>query len=111
MPDTKVAFDPVLGRIATPSTQAAPNRVEVLFHDALPGDVGGGTYERAASFAEELTPLVSVSLGANLQTALGSVQTGGVVELGDSERYNGTFTIDAAADERIELRARSRSTG
>lgn len=105
MPDTKVAFDPVLGRIATPAAQAAPNLVEVLFHDAFPGDLGGGTYERAASFAEKLTPLVPVSLGGNLQTALGSVQTGGVVELGDSERYNGTFTINAAADERIELRA------
>ena len=91
MPDTKVAFDPVLGRIATPAAQAAPNLVEVLFHDAFPGDVGGGTYERAASFAEALTPLVPVSLGGNLQTALGSVQAGGVVELGDSERYNGTY--------------------
>jgi hypothetical protein len=105
MPGTKVAFDPVLGRIATPSTLAAPRRVEVLFHDSFPGEVGGGTYERAASFAEGLAPLVPVALGGNLQTALNAVQTGGAVELRDSERFDGAFAIDVAADERIELRA------
>lgn len=105
MPDTLVAFDPVLGRIATPASQPAPNRVEVLFHDAFPGDVGGGAYERAASFAEALTPIVPVNLGGSLQAAIDAVQTGGVVELRDSERFDGAFAIDAAADERIELRA------
>lgn len=105
MPATKVAFDPVLGRIATPSSQTAPSKVEVLFHDGFPGDVGGGTYERAATFAEALTPVVPITLTGNLQTALTSVQSGGVVELHDSERYAGTFAINAAAGERIELRA------
>jgi len=100
-----VAFDPVLVLIATPASQAAPNRVEVLFHDAFPGDIGGGTYERASAFAEALAPVVPVILGGNLQTAIDSVQAGGVVELRDSERYDGAFTIDAGADERIELRA------
>ncbi|MBA3339000.1 MAG: hypothetical protein H0T54_04510 [Geodermatophilaceae bacterium] len=105
LPDTMVAFDPVLGRIATPASAAAPNRVEVLFHDAFPGEVGGGAYERAASFAEALVPLVPVNLGGNLQTAIDAVQTGGTVELRDSERFDGAFAIEAAADERIELRA------
>lgn len=105
MPDTKVAFDPVLGRIATPASAPAPNRVEVMFHDGFPGTIGGGSYERAASFAEALAPLVPLSLGGNLQTAIDSVQTGGVVELRDSERFDGAFAIDAGADERIELRA------
>jgi hypothetical protein len=105
MPATEVAFDPVLGRIATPSSQPAPNRVEVLFHDGFPGEVGGGTYGRAATFAEALNPVVPITLGGNLQTALTAMQTGGVVELRDSERYAGTFAIDAAAGERIELRA------
>lgn len=105
MPDAKVAFDPVLGRIATPAAQPAPNRVEVLFHDGFPGDVGGGPYERDASFAEALAPLEQVNLGGNLQNALDTVQAGGVVELRDSERFDGNFTIDAAADRRIELRA------
>ncbi len=105
MPDSLVALDPVLGRIATPAAAAAPTRVEVLFHDAFPGEVGGGSYERAASFAEALTPVAAVSLGGNLQTAINSVQTGGVVELRDSERFDGAFAIDVAADERIELRA------
>lgn len=105
MPDTLVAFDPVLGRIATPALQPAPTLVEVLFHDGFPGKVGGGIYERAAGFAEALAPPVPVNLGGNLQTAITLVQTGGVVELRDSERFNGVFAIDAAADQRIELRA------
>lgn len=105
MPEDLVAFDPVLGRIAAPASQPAPNRVEVLFHDAFPGDIGGGSYERSAHFAETLAPVVPVNLGGNLQTALDAVQAGGVVELRDSERFDGAFTIDAAADERIELRA------
>ncbi len=105
LPDPKVAFDPVLGRIATPASQPAPNRVEVQFHDAFPGDIGGGTYERGAGFAEALAPLIPVNLGGNLQTAITAVQAGGVVELRDSERFDGAFSIDAAVDQRIELRA------
>ena len=105
LPDTKVAFDPVLGRIATPSAQPAPNRVEVLFYDAFPGDVSGGTYERAASFAEKPAQLVQLNVGGNLQTAIDLVQTGGSVELHDSERYNGAFAIAADAGKHIELRA------
>lgn len=105
MPDTLVAFDPVLGRIATPSSQPAPTTVEVMFHDAFPGDIGGGSYDRASSFAEEMPPPVPVSLGVSLQGALTSVVSGGAVEIGDSERHDGAFTIDAAQEERIELRA------
>lgn len=105
MPADLVAFDPELGRIATPASTAVPGEVEVLFSDAFTGDIGGGSYERGADFAEALAPIVPVSFGGNLQTAIDAVQGGGVVELRDSERFDGAFAIDAAADRRIELRA------
>jgi hypothetical protein len=105
VPQNVVAFDPVLGRIATPATAGVPRLVEVMYHDAFPGDVGGGSYERAAKFAEELAPLTAVQLGNDLQAAITGVQTGGVVEIRDSERYDGAFSIDVSQDERIELRA------
>ena len=105
LPSTLVAFDPVLGRIATPSSLAAPDRVEVMFHDAFPGDLGGGSYERAATFSDTPQPVVPVNFGGNLQAAINTVSNGGVVELRDSERFDGAFTINAAQDERIEVRA------
>ena len=80
VPQNVVAFDPVLGRIATPACRQRPAPDRVMFHDAFPGNVGGGSYERAASFAEGLAPLIAVQLGNDLQAAFAGVQSGGVVE-------------------------------
>ena len=45
-----VAVDPVTGRIAFP-TGEVPDRVEVSYAYAFPGDLGGGPYDRQASVA------------------------------------------------------------
>jgi hypothetical protein len=104
-PATQVAIDPVLGRIATPTDQAPPETVEVQFHTALMGDIGGGAYERLAGFASALSPLFDVTVAGNLQTELDNAAPGGAVEIIDSETYSGAFTLDVAQDQRLELRA------
>ncbi len=104
-PDNVVAFDPELGRIATPTAMDPPELVEVMFHDAFPGDVGSGSYERASGFAVGLAPLVPVNAGDDLQTAIDGVQSGGAVEVRHSEREDGAFSIAVDSDARVELRA------
>ena len=103
--DNSVAFDPVLGRIATPQNDGPPDRVDVMFHDALPGDAGGSSYERAAGFAAELQPITPVTAADNLQVAIDGAISGGAIEIRDSERYDGAFSIGVNVDDRIELRA------
>jgi hypothetical protein len=104
-PVNTVSVDPVLGRIATPLSDPVPERVEVQLVTAFPSDVGGGAYERLSGFATELPLVASVSLGDDLQAALTLAQPGGAVQIDDSETYGGAFGIDAAVDQRLELRA------
>src|SRR5205814_7479630 len=47
-------------------------------------------------------------MGGDLQTALGAVQSGGSVQIGDSGRYDATLSISVDANERLELRAANR---
>lgn len=104
-PSNQVAFDPRLGRIATPQSAPVPQRVEIQAYTAFPGDVGGGSYERLAGFATALPIVANVVLGDDLQAAIDLAQPGGAVEIDDSEAYAGTFTVDVAVDQRLELRA------
>ena len=104
-PANVVAFDPVLGRIATPTAGPVPGRVDIEVSTGFPGDVGGGSYERLAGFATALAPVTSVTEADDLQAALAGVQTGGAVEIIDSETYGGAFAIAVDADQRLELRA------
>ena len=48
--------------------------------------------------------LNEVDASGDLQTALTSVQPGGIVEITDSETYSGVLSLDVAADQRVELR-------
>jgi hypothetical protein len=50
-PVDKIAIDPVLGRIAFPSSQPAPKaeEVSVRFHYGFSADMGGGEYDRDSS--------------------------------------------------------------
>ena len=53
--------------------------------------MGGGEYERANSFAIAGPANVAVAeQGGSLQSALDSVTGGGIVEIGDSGRYEET---------------------
>jgi hypothetical protein len=103
-PAGKVAVDPVLGRIAFADGQTeAPL---VTFHYGFSDDMGGGEYDRAATFDAELTPIEKVPAPhATIQGALNAVATGGAVEISNSGRYDETPTINVNAGQRVELRA------
>ena len=66
--------------------------------------MGGGEYERRKSFL--LTgSATTVTQGQSLQTAIDAVVGGGIVEIGDSGRYEETIAIKVDADKIVELRA------
>jgi len=103
----KIVIDPELGRIALPPGLPANTRVRVDYHYAFGADLGGGEYERAASFAEPATtvPLRVPQDHATIQAALTALGGQGVVEITDSGRYEEALNINVAASQRIELRA------
>lgn len=104
-PATLVAFDPVLGRIATPASDPVPASVEVMLHTGFPGGVGGGAYDRASGFATGLGAPNQITGADDLQTALDAAQPGGTVEITETAAFDGAFAIAADAEARIELRA------
>src|SRR5207244_1633527 len=102
------AIDPVLGRIALPADAAAGTAVQVDFHYGFSADIGGGEYERASSYESVQTPPQLLQVPGDhptIQAALTALGGAGVVEITDSGRYEETLHIDAAAGQRVELRA------
>ena len=67
--------------------------------------MGGGEYERRASFAIDRDADVEIAQGDSIQTAFNSVAGGGVVEIQDSGRYEETPTLAPDPAARVELRA------
>jgi hypothetical protein len=108
----KIAIDPVLGRIALPP-EKQNSAVRVTFYYGFSTDMGGGEYSREDSFTAELLPVVHVPLDpqqpssyATIQDALNALNgKNGVVEITDSGRYEGSFSIQVNANQHIELRA------
>jgi len=100
--------DPLLGRLALPPGLPAGTRVEVDFHYGFSGELGGGEYERSASFASTEVPPQTIRVPDDqptIQAALIALAGAGVVEITDSGRYEETLSIAANAHARIELRA------
>ena len=107
------AIDPMLGRIALPAGLAANTEVQVDFTYAFTTDMGGGEYERAASFATTQAPPQLLHVPADHPTiaaALTALHGAGVIEITDSGRYAETLTISAAANQQIELRAADKAS-
>jgi hypothetical protein len=101
-----LAIDPVLGRITFATPVPAGVQVRVNFYYGFSDDMGGGEYDRAATFDALLAPVEKVPAPlATIQAALDQVKTGGVVEISNSDRYNETLTINVNAGQRVELRA------
>ncbi len=98
-----VAIDPKLGRLAFGTAPAQPPRVS--FHYGFSADMGGGEYPRAATFDPDL-PAQALAPGANIQNALNGLAGNGAIEIADSGRYAQTLSINAKAQQRIELRAK-----
>jgi hypothetical protein len=97
----KIAIDPVLGRIAFPAG-TVPQNVRVNFYYGFSMAMGGGEYERRKSFL--LTGSATV-VTQGLQSALASAKAGGIVEIGDSGRYEETVSIAVEVGAKLELRA------
>ena len=103
----KISIDPALGRIAfPPPTPPAmpPENVRVTFHYGFSAPVGGGEYERRKSFLL-MGSATTVTQGQSLQNALTGAAAGGIVEIGDSGRYEETLSIKVDADAQLEVRA------
>ena len=108
--DDTYAIDPVLGRVALPDNPAQPiTQVEVSHHFGFGAEIGGGEYERTASFAAapNQTVLRVPDDHATIQAALNALAGDGVVEITDNGRYEEAPSVQVAANGRIELRARN----
>jgi hypothetical protein len=111
-PRQTYGIDPVLGRLALPSSIDAspPPDVIVSFNWGFTADLGGGEYDRAATLDDELRPLTHVPTdGDDLQTALDDLNGSGAVEIVDNAVYSLSPSppdrIHATSNGKIELRA------
>jgi hypothetical protein len=106
----RVAIDPVLGRVAFGDDQDEPPRV--TFHYGFSADVGGGEYNRAATFAgivgpTELVSTLDPAAHPTIDAGQAALAGSGTVEIGDSGRY--TALADLVVDSRsLEIRAADR---
>jgi hypothetical protein len=101
------AVDPVLGRIALPSPLAADKTVSVTLTEAVAADLGGGDYDRTATFdlTPPLSPIVRVPAAGRLQDAIDQLPNGGIIEITDSRRYVEPLTIALNPAAHLEIRA------
>lgn len=104
-PVGKIGVDPVLGRIAFNTSDAAPSAVVVSYHYGFSADMGGGEYNRAETFDDTLAVAQTVRNGDSIQNALDALTESAAVEIGDSARYAETLSLNVPANTRIELRA------
>jgi len=107
-----IAIDPVLGRIALPPEATDAWRVRVTYHYGFPADLGGGEYERAASFTDESDSSLATpptrevpNESATIQAAINFLGHEGLVVITDSGRYEETLTVNVPAGARLEIRA------
>lgn len=100
--------NPTLGVLLFP---ADPEQPRVTFHYGMPGDVGGGEYERESSFLSPGKKRVRVpDHKPTIKAALAELGTNdGIVEITDSGRYTEAagFAINLAAGQQVELRAKN----
>ncbi len=109
MPQTKVAVDPVLGRIAFPSSVAPPQKVLVNYYYGFSDKIGGGEYARSDSFMSELEIVQVPGQQPTIQAALNALaQTGGIIEITDNAYYIETPSIKIADGKKIEIRAQDK---
>src|SRR5262249_42776079 len=109
-PASRIAIDPVLGRIAFPENSPAPVTVHASFHCGFSAEMGGGNYERVSTFSASLKPLIRVPRDrATISAAMAALaSTGGVVEVDSDETFVETPSIVVPASKTIELRAADR---
>jgi hypothetical protein len=102
-PAGAVAIDPALGRLAFGDPQAAPPLV--TFHYGFSADLGGGEYERAASFDLPAQPVLAVAAPELVADALANRVSGEAIQISDGGRYVEPLAITVQPGERFELRS------
>ena len=118
-PADRISIDPVLGRIAFPEDQPPPQRVRVSYNYGFSTEMGGGEYNRAATFSK-LERIIRVPTDQpNLDSAINALVTeltgsqldGGVIEIerpatpAASDYHDLTVNITVPAAKVIEIRA------
>ena len=101
---SRIAIDPVLGRIALAADLPVPQRVEVTFQRGFSADLGGGEYNRE-QVAELVNPVYVPKDHATLQDALNALAGSGTIIIKGSGRYEEAFSVTVLAGKRIVLRA------
>lgn len=109
IPAGAVAVDPVLGRIAFPPGEGPDGLLRATWHYGFSDDLGGGPYEREATFTRIAgervlhVPTEHATLGDAL--AAWGEDGSAVIVIGDSATYEAAVDITLAADARLEIRA------
>ncbi len=101
-PTSAIAVDPVLGRVVFRDADPA-REVAVTYYYGFSAELGGGEYDRAELFAEDITQTVAVA--GDLQAAIGGANGDVAVEIPDSGRYSGSFHVSSDDKRHIEIRA------
>ncbi len=111
-----VAVDPVLGRIDFPDSLKPSSSVTVTFHYGFTMDIGGGEYERAATFAiQPFPPELPIRVPDNYSTIAEALEEASrrcshgikrvAIEITDNGRYEEAVSTTLAAGQSVELRA------
>lgn len=115
-PVDHIAIDPVLGRLAFPKDEAAPEQVRTTHHYGFSAEMGGGEYGRAETFGK-LARVFRVAKGTSLDTIKKGLDElpplfnadpqfeGGVVEITDNDYYAEPVVMTVPARKQIEVRA------
>ena len=104
----KYAIDPERGRVYLPGgVDLHDQRVALDFHYGFAMGLGGGEYERQATFATGLETVRTVRAGQSLGDALNAVSVGGVVEVTDNAVFPvaADVGLNAASEAHIEFRS------
>jgi hypothetical protein len=109
LPAGVVAIDPVLGRIAFPPGEAPGGRLRATYQYGFSDDLGGGPYEREATFtrvAGERVLRIPEEF-ATLNDAITEWGQSGsaVIVIEDSATYDAALDVTLEADARLEIRA------
>lgn len=105
-PESTIAIDPVLGRIAFATPPGVPPLV--TFHYGFGMDIGGGEYDREnLTDATHSTVSKLPSSRGTIGEALDKIDGKGAIEIGDSGRYAENLTIQVAEKGHIIVRVAS----
>ena len=100
---TRVSVDPQTGRIRFPTDQ---EEVLVRFYAGFPAQLGGGEYDRLATFdAEPVAFAAYPGAQASLEATITQIGDAGTVEIGISGPFRETPVISCHENAQLEVRA------